>query len=188
MIAASAGIGADAGVGLALGVAVYENTKNIDGSNGGAQGEVKAYVTASSVWADGLLDVQATSSERVEAEVIAASAAISGGSTGVALAGSGTTVINNINVLTKADVDGGANVATSTTTIVAGAVAVDASDTAVIDAEADAVAVAAAFGAGVGFAGAIGSVDRLENTIIDPVFGGYFERAVDDDQQRRARR
>ena len=164
VIAASVAIGGDVGVGVAIGVAVAENTIN-NGSS--SQGEVEAYVTTSSVWANGLLDVEATSSEHVDAEVIAVSAAISGGGNGVALAGAGTTVINSINVMTKADIDGGIS-STPTSNIVAGAVKVIASDVAVIDAEADAASVSAAFGAGVGFAGAIG-LAIAENTIIDPV-------------------
>ena len=158
-IAASVAIGAEVGAGVAIGISVAENTIN-DGGTG--QGYVKAYVTGSDVYANGMFAVQATSSERVSAEVIAASAAISGGSAGFAVAGAGVGVTNSINVLTEADID------FSPTAIVAGAVNVNATDSSVIDAEADAAAVAAAFGAAVGAAVAIG-ITVAENTIDDAV-------------------
>ena len=126
-------------------------------------GKVEAKVDHSSVYSTGAATVQAQSSEKISADVIAVSASIAAGAAGVAVAGAGTWVDNQTNVTTNAEIIGDG----TTTTIKAGSVSVEADDNSLIDAQAIAGALSAAFGA-VSVAVSVG-VSIAANTISDPV-------------------
>ena len=166
VIAASVGIGGDAGVGVAIGISVAFNTITEDGTASGGQGKVSASVVDSSIWADGLLNVQALSSETIEASIITVAAGLSGGgAAGVQASAAGVGVVNTSDVATSAEIADDNN---TSMTIVAGAVDVAANDTSVIDALGASVAVAVAFGGAAGVAVGIG-LTVAENVIDDPV-------------------
>ena len=68
--------------------------------------EVQAYVLRSSVTATGQLKLQATSSQTIDAIVVAGAVALSGGGAGVSVSGAGVFVENKIATAVKAFVDG----------------------------------------------------------------------------------
>ena len=94
-IAATAGLGGEAGVGVAIGVSLAYN--EIGDATGFGSGSVTAYITGGSVASEGLVTVAATSEGTISATTIAVAAALSGGGeTGVGVAGAGVGVFNTI--------------------------------------------------------------------------------------------
>ena len=148
-VAASVAIGGESGIGVALGVSVAENEIN-DGSGG--RGTLQAGITSTSIQATGAVDVEAYSTQTIDADTLAGAMAISGGGgTGVAVAGAGVGVKNLIDLGITADIDGG-----GTTQITAGRVSVDAYDQSQINAVDGAAAVSASFGGETGAAVLVG--------------------------------
>ncbi|MBT7080527.1 MAG: hypothetical protein HN929_03510, partial [Chloroflexi bacterium] len=117
--------------------------------------EAQAYIMNSSVDAIGDVGVTAVSDQSIDALVVAGSAAVSGGATGVSVAGAGAVAINTITTDIKASIDYDNSVFDSAWDINSGSVTIEAEDTSRITAVTGAAALAAAFG-GVGVAVSIG--------------------------------
>ncbi|MAI32532.1 MAG: hypothetical protein CMM07_12785, partial [Rhodopirellula sp.] len=109
VLAASLAVAAgQTGVGLSIGVALSENYigwkpgENVQS----VPAQVQAYLRDSILHGAGALIIDAVSNQSIDAIVVAGSAALAGGSTGIALGGSGVNAINRIGVDVKAFVDG----------------------------------------------------------------------------------
>ena len=161
-VAASVAVGGTTGVGVAIGVSLAEN--EIDAGGGSGSGALTASIGSSSIKSDGAVEVQAYSTQTIDADTLAGAVAISGGgTTGVAVAGAGVAVSNLITLAITADITGD-----GTQTITAGRVAVDAYDQSWINATDGAAAVSASFGGEAGVAVSVG-LSLAQNTINDPV-------------------
>ena len=161
-IAASAGIGGESGVGVAIGISLAYN--EIGDATGFGSGEVKAYISGGSVDSSGLVSVAAASSGAISATTVAVAAALSGGGeTGVGVAGAGVGVFNTISVDVSAYIDGG-----GAHSVASDGVSVSAADTARITSLAGAAAVSASFGGEAGVSVAVG-LSIAGNIITDPV-------------------
>ena len=161
-IAASAGIGGESGIGVAIGVSLAYN--EIGDATGFGSGEVKADISGGSVDSSGLVSVAAASNGAISATTVAVAAALSGGGeTGVGVAGAGVGVFNTISVDVSAYIDGG-----GTHSVASDGVSVCAADTARITSLAGAAAVSASFGGEAGISVAIG-LSIAGNIITDPV-------------------
>ena len=112
--------------------------------------EVQAYVLRSSVNARGQLELQATSSQTIDAIVVAGAVALSGGGAGVSVSGAGVFVENKIATAVKAFIDGD-----GATGISASRIEVTADDGSSIRSIAGAASIAASIGA-IGVSVAIG--------------------------------
>ena len=144
VIAASAAVGVGStGVGASLGMAIVLN--QITGIDANSPVQVLASIEDSDVAAGGALAVTATSQQSINALSFAGSVAIAAGSTGVALAGSGVGVTNDINVETSAFIDG-QYAGASGVAISADSVAVQASNLSEINAYGGAASIAFAAG------------------------------------------
>ncbi|WP_268904441.1 hypothetical protein [Devosia aurantiaca] len=147
-------VGADlsAGVGIAIGSSVAVNQIGTVGD----RNKVEATLENVSVDAGGTLTVDALSNNQITATILAAAAALSGGTVGVSVGGAGAGGRNEIAVATRARINGDG------TGIVAGGLAVSAQDTSKIKALAAAGSVAASFGAaGASVALGIGAADNV---------------------------
>ncbi len=173
-VAAAAGGGGAAGVGVAIGVALAENRigrwtsagagdARVDTLGIGGETTIQAYLSNTAITAVNTVEVTATSNQRIEALVAAASVAIQGGgAAGVSVPVAGVTVGNAIGVATRAYISGdGAG-------ITAGAVTLAANDTSVIRAFGGAASAGGAGGGAAGVAVAVGFALAL-NTISDTV-------------------
>ena len=162
--AAAVGGGGTAGVGVAIGVAIADNS--IDDGSGGT-GQIAAYTTNSAITSTGDVAVTATSQQSIEALVAAAAVAIAlGGTAGVGASGAGVDVTNEIAVATQAYIDGTGTIGAGG--ISAGNVAVTASDQSIIGAVAGAAAVSASFAGTVGVSASIG-ISLARNTILSSI-------------------
>ena len=106
-----------------------------------ASAQVRAYVVDSSIDATGSLTVRATEQATIDAIVIAAAVALSGGVVGVSLGGAGAAALNRIATEVKAYIDGD-----GPSGIRASSVLITATDSSGINAIAGAAAIAAGFG------------------------------------------
>lgn len=121
-------------------------------SLGADAAQVQAYITGSSVWADGDLTIDAKTTESIDAVVVAAAVGVGGGTTtGVAVSAAGTYAENKIKTDVKAYIDGDGN-----NGIHAASVSVVADDSSGINAIAGAASLAAGFGSTTGVAVAVG--------------------------------
>ncbi len=121
-------------------------------SLGADAAQVQAYITGSSVWAEGDLTIDAKTIESIDAVVVAAAVGVGGGtSTGVAISAAGTYAENKIKTDVKAYIDGDGNDG-----IHAASVTVVADDSSGINAIAGAASLAAGFGSTTGVAVAVG--------------------------------
>jgi hypothetical protein len=149
------GAGGTAGVGVSIGVSIAENMIGWeDGER--APAEVRAFVQDSSIDASGSLTIDANADEKIDALILAGSAAVAaGGTAGVGVSGAGVWANNRIATLVKAFIDGDDDDNTgvgAAAGITADEVALHAVDTSSIHALAGAASISAAFGgtAGVG--------------------------------------
>ena len=150
--------GGTVGVGVSLGASLALNYIGFRDDGSSDPAEVRAYLLDASVAAGGDLALTATSAQTIGAIVVAASMAITGGSVGVSVSGSGVVADNRIAVHALAQILG-----TGATHVTAGAIAMSAGDRSLIAAIAGSASIAAAFG-GVGVAVSIG-VSLARNTI-----------------------
>ena len=146
VVAASAAVaGGLVGVGASIGVAVAQN---FIGWRPGAVSEsaleVKAYLQDTSVRAADDLAISALASQRINANVLAGSAALGAGKVGVGIAGAGVWAENKIGVDVFAGIDGDRD--SGTVGIVADSIRVVADDVSSINAIAGAASLAAGFG------------------------------------------
>ena len=154
IVAASAGVGAGGtgGVGASIGAAVAHNFVGFNADGTDALSEVKAYIQDSSVSTPGQLKQSAKSTQKIDAIVIAGSAAIgAGGTAGLAASGAGVYAENLIGVNVKSYIDGDGD-----SGIQAGDVLITADDSAAISAIAGAASLAAALGGTVGASVSVG--------------------------------
>ena len=128
----------------------------------GAPTEVQAYSLNSSITAGGAFTITANASQSIEALVVAGAAAVSAGSSGVAVSGAGAGAINQISSNVKSFIEGD-----GATGIEAGTMTLTASDKSTINAITGAASLAAGFG-GTGVAVAIG-VAVAHNSISNDV-------------------
>ncbi|MBT7082464.1 MAG: hypothetical protein HN929_13545, partial [Chloroflexi bacterium] len=152
--------GALAGVGVSIGASI---ARNLIGHNFfdilPAPAQVQAYISNSTVTAQGVHSQTATANETISAIVFSGSAAAAAGIAGVAVSGSGVVAVNKISTDVKAYIDN--------SEIEAGSIALTASDTSQITADGGAAAISAAFG-GVGVAISTGvaiAENRITNNI-----------------------
>ncbi|TVQ59514.1 MAG: hypothetical protein EA355_00320, partial [Rhodobacteraceae bacterium] len=170
----SVAVGASNGIGASIGISIARNFmgKQRDGSNGLSLTE--ALVANARVQAGGDLTLRATSTQTIDALVVAGSAAIAGGGTaGVGIAGSGVWVENVIFADVKARIEGDRGPGV-TPAIAAETITLEADNLSRISTLAGAVAVSAAFGGTAGVGVSIG-VALARNTI-----GGTLEASIDN--------
>src|SRR5690606_25593242 len=127
-------VSASVGFGVALNSIGYQ----VNGSRSAVQ--VAAYVQDTDIDTYGKLSVSAKSNQTINANVAAASVAISGGMYAFSAAGAGAVTVNRVGVDAQGFIDGG--------TVKAGHIAVEALDTSAINAFAGAAAVAISIGFG----------------------------------------
>ena len=128
--------------------------------------DVHAYIEDSAINVTGALTVDALANQTINATIVAASAALSGGKIGVALSGAGASSDNRISVDVQAYIDE-TNSPANSGTVVADSITISARDTSTIDAEAIGAALAASFGK-VGVSIAIGvsiANNKITNTV-----------------------
>ncbi|MFL5755287.1 MAG: hypothetical protein ACJ77N_03225, partial [Chloroflexota bacterium] len=113
--------------------------KRVDLTSASAQ--VRAYISDSSIDAAGALTIMATESATIDAIVVAASVAISGGVVGASLSGAGAAATNRIATQVQAFIDGDGPTGIKATTIT-----LSATDGSGINAVVGAASVAAGFG------------------------------------------
>jgi hypothetical protein len=166
-VAGSVAIGADLGVGVAIGASVARNEIGADGDFV----QVRAYAQRSEITTTGDLIATALSEQTIDAAVTAAAVAIAASSTSaLGASGAGVDVENEIFTQVEAFVDGdGAN------GISADAISLSAEDLSEITAVALAGAVAGAVGGTTGGAAGIG-VSRARNRIEEEV-EAYIQNA-----------
>ena len=129
--------------------------------------QVQAFVRNAHVTAPGQVQLKASSSEDINATVVAAAVAIGGGGTvGVGLSGAGVNTENRVDVAVKAFGDQGSRV-------VAGSVDIEASDTSGITALSGAAALSAGVGGTVGVSGSIGVALALNE--VDSQIDAYLD-------------
>jgi hypothetical protein len=154
-------------VGVSIGIAVARNF--IGWTPGGVESpaQVQAYLSNTSVVADGKLSLTAVAGQSIDSLVIAGSAAVgAGGSAGVGVSGSGVWAENKIGVDVKAYIDG--DRASGTTGISAASISLSADDSSAINALAGAASLAAAVGGAAGVGVSVG-VSLARNTITSEV-------------------
>ena len=155
-VSASVGVGGTVGAGAAIGASFATN--DIGGS-------IEATVNNTDLQADGDLLQTAKSDRSIDAEVVAGSVAIAGGTVGISAAGAGSTVENKTSTTVKATIDGGS--ATNSSRIQTDDIALEATDTSTITANTEAASIAASFGAA-GASVSVGSAtaeNQIANTI-----------------------
>ena len=160
----SVGGGGTAGVGVSIGAAMARNLIGyaLDGTY--TPTPVQAYLLNSSLNANGALTLTANSSQSIDATVVAASMAVTGGGTdGVGAIGSGVSTTNQMCALVRAYLDG-----TGTTGINAASVNLSAQDSSTINANAGAASLAASFGGTAGASVSIG-VALAQNIVTNQV-------------------
>ena len=156
-VAASGGGGGTGGVAAAIGASLAENLIGFNADLSTATNQVLAYVQDSSIHAGGALMATATAGETINATVVAASAAISGGGTvGVSLSGSGVSAINEMGTDVKAYIDGDTAASFTTAGIVASSISLTAKDTSGITVVAGAASIAGSVAGTAGVALSIG--------------------------------
>jgi hypothetical protein len=171
------GAGKDNGVGVSIGAALASNFIGWDPKAGSSQGvgQTQAFVTDSSMIISGALSATATATQVVNATVVAASAAFSGGKElGVSLAGAGADSLNQVANTVQAYIDGDTSGG-----IHAGSVSVIADDTSTITAVTVGATLAAAFSGQTGVALAVGV--SLAANIITSQIAAYIKDADDID-------
>ncbi|MGN7612778.1 beta strand repeat-containing protein, partial [Magnetococcales bacterium HHB-1] len=149
----SVGAGATTGVGVSIGIAVARNMVGYQNNDQGAIASVRAYILDSDIDATGDLFLSASANQTINALVLAGSAAVGGGgTTGVAVSGSGVWAENKIGVDVEAsitgDIDEGIKAKTITLT---------ATDKSTISAFAGAASLAASFAGTAGVSVSIGA-------------------------------
>ena len=133
--------------------------------------KVRAYIDDSSIQAQDDILLTAVSSEKIEAEVLAGSAAIAGGGkAGVGLSGSGVSATNKIATDVQAYIDGD-----GATGISADRLTLTATDSSSIDAVAGAASLAASFGGTAGVSLSIGVA--LARNVISNDVAAYIDNA-----------
>ncbi|MFV2065642.1 MAG: hypothetical protein ACC645_01580, partial [Pirellulales bacterium] len=159
-------IGGTVGIGASIGASFARNLIGFK-ANGVRDGaEVQAYIKNSSIADGAALGIDAISDQTIVAEVLAGSAAVAGGTVGVAVSGAGVTAENKMGADVRAYIDGdGTGIAVDRLSIMA----VDRSR---ITAEAGAAAVAASFGVAgasvaIGFASAENEINNNVNAYIN---------------------
>ena len=155
-VSASVGVGGTVGAGAAIGAS--SATNDIGGS-------IEATVNNTDLRADGDLLQTAKSDRSIDAEVVAGSVAIAGGTVGVSAAGAGSTVENKTSTVVKATIDGDS--AANSSRIQTNDIALEATDTSTITANTEAASIAASFGAA-GASVSVGSAtaeNQIANTI-----------------------
>ncbi|MFM7035677.1 MAG: beta strand repeat-containing protein, partial [Planctomycetia bacterium] len=143
-VAVGVGVGASTGVGAAIGVALARNFIGweLDAAPGAVPAaETRAFVRNSTIVAGGALTLSATSSQTIDATVLAGSVAIAGGNIGVGIGGAGASSINKAAMAVHAFIDGD-----GVSGIRASSVSVHASDTSVIDVYTGAASIAGSYG------------------------------------------
>ena len=154
---ASVAIGAIA-VGAAVGASLAENFIGFSGHGAKSRISVKAFTNSANINTNGsALNVSATNTSHIDANVAAVSAAITGGAIGASLAVSGSQAVNEIAVDTQAYVTGG--------TDYLGAATITASDNSSINA--NLLAGSAAISAALGGSVALGL--SIANNVIDNI-------------------
>jgi Ca2+-binding RTX toxin-like protein len=175
VVAASVSVGGGgvAGVGASIGVSIAHNKIGYtqDGTPDPAQ--ILAYIEDSSVKSSGDLTIDADNSAKIDAFVLAASAAIAGGGVaGVGASGAGVSTTNQITTEVKAYIDGD-----GATGILADSIWIEAQDTSSIRTTAVGASLAGGFAGVVGVSVSIG-VALAENTVSNDVFA-YIANADD---------
>ena len=132
--------------------------------------QVRARLVNTSVAGDGSLTLQATAQPTIEAIVVAASVAVSGGGVGFALSGAGAVTLNSIAMQVEATITGDGVVHDPTSqnpvpAVRATSVTLRATDTATIRAVTGAASIAVALGAGsvalaISIAAAVNTIDN----------------------------
>ncbi len=154
------GAGGTVGAGVSIGASVSRNFIGYNQEGQEQAAEVMAYLRDSSINASGDLTLAALANERIDAVVLAGSAAIAGGGVaGIAASGAGVSAVNRIANHVAAFIDGdGEN------GITAASVSVSATDSSAIHAVGGAASIAVSF-AGTGAASLSVGVALAENTI-----------------------
>ena len=152
--------------------------------------QVRARLVNTSVAGDGSLSLQATAQPTIEAIVVAASVAVSGGGVGFALSGAGAVTLNSIAMQVEATITGDGVVHDPTSqnpvpAVRATSVTLRATDTATIRAVTGAAAISVALGAG-SVALAI-SIAAAVNTIGNEVMAGIVGGLTAPSRPRTAR-
>jgi len=164
----SVAVGGTAGVGASIGVSIAENSIGYTSSGIYRPAEVQAYLKNSSVAAEGDIDIESTSTQSIEALVLAGSVAASGGGVaGVSLAGAGASAKNNIATIVAAYIDGTDPAGAGPAGVLADSISLKAHDDSTIDATVGSAALAAAFGT-VGVALSVGVAtarNEIRNTV-----------------------
>src|SRR5262249_22957970 len=138
--------------------------------------KVQAFVKDSSIDAAGNLSLTATDAESINAVVVAASAAASGGLVGVSLSGAGGNATNQIASQVGAYIDGD-----GATGIFASNLTLQAQDNSIITAAVDAVSVALAIAP---FGGSVSVSVALASNSIGNAIESYITNASHDVQAR----
>ena len=147
VVTASAALsGGLVGAGLSLGASLAKNSIGYDASGAYLPAEVQAYVKNSSINAADDVQLTATSTATIVAEVFSGSVAASAGAVGASMSGAGASAVNLIATNVKAYIDG-ANPAGAGIGIVADSISISATDDSTIDATVGSASLAAAFGA-----------------------------------------
>ncbi|MEN9773022.1 MAG: hypothetical protein RL322_92, partial [Pseudomonadota bacterium] len=138
------------GVGASIGISV---ARNLIGQEGfGKVGDasiatVRSLVIDSDITAEGDLNIGATTRQMIDALVVAGSAAIAAGQTGVAVSGSGVWAENQIGVRVQSGIDTASTTAGARPSrIIVGDIDIAANDVSLINSFAGAATIAAAFG------------------------------------------
>ncbi|MGD8418835.1 MAG: hypothetical protein PVJ78_00250, partial [Gammaproteobacteria bacterium] len=176
----SVGIGGTSGVGASIGISYAQNHIGWDGDTR-TPAEVQAFISESTVTASGALTLTADADTRIDALVLAGSAAVAGGgTTGVGVSGAGVISLNKIATDVNAYVDGDDGNAL-TVDVDGGVTAAEihfvADDGSAINAIAGAASVAAAFGGTTGVAVSIG-VSIAENEIDNDIAAYIADESV----------
>ena len=168
-VAVSGAGGGTGGVAAGIGASLAENLIGFDTDGSMRRDEVLAYVQDSSIHAGGAVMATATAGETINAIVVAASAAISGGGTvGVSLSGSGVGTVNEMATDVKAYIDGDSAPGATTTGIAGTSISLTAQDTSSITVVAGAASIAASVAGTAGVALSIG-VALAQNRVANDV-------------------
>ncbi|KPK01262.1 MAG: hypothetical protein AMS20_13940 [Gemmatimonas sp. SG8_28] len=192
-VAASGGIGGSNGIAAAIGVALASSRVGFDKNGNKSAFGVHAYSLDSIIDSDGDLEITATADAEIDTLVLAGSAAIGGGgTTGVALGGSGVKSINEIALDVKAYIDGDGD--GSDEGVHADAITLAAEDLSHVLTDAGAASLAGSVGGTGGVSAAIGvslASNRIENVVeayivsaddVDATVGGIDIDAKSDGQ------
>ena len=165
--AASLAVGAGStGLGASIGFAVARNWIGYDSDSDTARTVTRATVRDAGVNALGDVDVRSMAEQRISALVLSGSAALAGGSTGIAASGSGVGAYNRIQMDITAEIDGDQSLGIS-----ADHVTVQATDGSTVTVLAGAASLAASVGAtGVSLSiGAAVARNHVDNQVVAAV-------------------